>query len=267
MPLVFDSHVHIYPEYPLEVFFNTAFSNLKALASRHSTAQSAPLMLALILTERFDCHFFKELSTNKIDLRSFGYQAKSLAEEGCLAITNKTNQTIYLYAGRQIVTKERLEILALTADVDIADGQSFSDVMKQVIAANAMPVLNWAPGKWMFKRWPIVKKIIEEVSPEKLLICDTTLRPSCYPEPCLMKEARKNGFKLIAGSDPLPLPGEEALVGSYGIYSEVSIDVERPVSSMHDILLNHAIKLQIVGKRGGVVKTVGRLVRHSRNKH
>jgi hypothetical protein len=39
-----------------------------------------------------------------------------------------------------------------------------------------------------------------------------------------MRKAKQKGFKVIAGSDPLPIPGEEQLAGSYAIVADVDFD-------------------------------------------
>ena len=110
-------------------------------------------------------------------------------------------------------TREGLEILSLSSTLNLGDRENtIDDVIKSVIDSGGIPALNWAPGKWFFSRGKIVKRIIEKYPPKDLVIGDTTLRTSLWPMPKLMAAAQERGFKVIAGSDPLPFDGEEKYI-------------------------------------------------------
>lgn len=51
-------------------------------------------------------------------------------------------------AGRQIVTAEKLEVLALGTDLDIDDGRPIREVLSLVTENGGLPVIPWGAGKW-----------------------------------------------------------------------------------------------------------------------
>ncbi len=247
-------HVHIYPAFQVEDVFNTGLMQLDKLSS-----DAGRCALALFLTERYDCHYYKSLRNSR-HTGGDNWSIEETAEDCALLLRHRSGRTMFLFAGRQVVTAERLEVLALTADLELEDGLPFAVLHQRVRAQGAIPVLNWAPGKWFFERGRQVQSILGQVPPSELAICDTTLRPTVWREPDLMKRARLRGFHILAGSDPLPYPGEEKFVGSYGVVLE-QFDEALPVSSVRTALRSNA-KVSIIGERQGLVPVGRRLHRH-----
>ena len=248
MLVVTDTHVHIYPCYDLAAFFRYAFWNLARLGPERSVK-------VLMLTERFDCHFFK---TPRVP---DGYRLEKV-DDGSLRITNPEGLSLYLIAGRQIVSQERIEILALTVDADIPDGLPAKEVLNLIYEAKGIPILSWAPGKWFFKRGEIIQDLTLS-NPGILLLGDTSLRPTLWPKPCLMKYS---GKKVAAGSDPLPFVGEENQVGRYGIVGDFAFDETKPTESVRRILSEEPNPWTPTGTRGGPIETVIRLYKNARSK-
>ena len=238
MLLIADTHVHFYPCYDLAAWLDAAFHNL---------SRPGPHAKILMLTERHDCHAFRD--------NIFGGDR---AGAGALCV-NRGPEKLFILAGRQIVTRERLEVLALATDADIADGQPMVDVLKRVRDAGGVPVLAWAPGKWFFKRGKIVVDVLERETPGSLLIGDTSLRPTLWADPDLMSFAHARGFNIIAGSDPLPFPGEEKYVGTYGVACEANFDSTNAAASMQRVLMDAGTKFVTRGKRCGVLEVMRRL--------
>jgi hypothetical protein len=133
-----------------------------------------------------------------------------------------------LVAGRQIVTRERLEILALAMRAAIPDGLPAGDVIRRIIAAGGIPVLAWSPGKWLFGRGQPARDLV--ASDRRLSLGDTPLRPALWPEPRLMQLARARGAAVLPGSDPLPFAGEERYAGTYGFIYRGAFDADRPAA-------------------------------------
>ena len=198
----------------------------------------------ICLTERHDCHAFRDLPGDRLESNAVRWG------EG------------WILAGRQVVTRERLEVLALTTDADIADGQPIGDVFSRIRDTGGVPVLSWAPGKWFFKRGAIVARLIDQEEPGSFLLGDTSLRPTVWPEPAPMRGAKGLGFSVVAGSDPLPFPGEEKYAGTYATTAEGVFDAARPVSSMRVILRGRG--LRVVGNRCGPMEVFGRLRQNSK---
>jgi hypothetical protein len=129
-----------------------------------------------------------------------------------------------------------------------------------------VPVLNWAPGKWFFRRGEIVRELLGTFSSDQLRVGDTTLRPTVWGEPPLMRWAAGNGFAVLAGSDPLPFPGEEAYLGTYASVFECLFDADRPVTSVRECLLSPSVRVQRCGKRCGPLSVLARLVKNAVSK-
>ncbi len=248
MSFVCDFHVHLYPCYDLDAAFDSANSNLSSYKAQTK---------ALCLTERSDCHFFRDLASGKLDSSLKRWRVESTADQSCLRLSSEEKAEIYLFAGRQVATSERIELLALLVDAEIPDRIPFERAKRMALEQGALPVLNWAMGKWMFARRPIVERIIATATATDLAVCDTTLRPRIWPEPTLMRRAREKGIPLLVGSDPLPFAGEESLIGSYGLRSELPFDAQAPVHSIRSLLMS-ANSPQTVGSRSGTSATIRR---------
>ena len=263
MPYICDAHLHLYPLYDLDLLFASACKNLTTLAhSAHqacAAADETPLVLICCLAERSDCHYFRKLSTREGQLGDYSFRALPSPEDGALIVALPDGSQLLIIAGRQIATRERLEILSLAADLDLPDGIPLIEAQREIIAAGGIPVLNWAPGKWSFRRGRIAASLLEQSRPDHLALCDTALRPSIWPQPSLMRRGELLGLRVLAGSDPLPLPGEEKYAGSYATYSSASFDLLRPISSFRRLLLEPAVAWQRIGKRPGAFTTARRL--------
>ncbi len=259
MKLIADTHIHLYPCYDLI----TAFDNL-----RLNLQQLAPgVARAAFFTERSDCDYFAGIRDGAIKVVSNDFRIEPLSEKEGLIFIEKDGSLLYLFAGRQIVSAERIEILALTTDMTIDDGIPAQDVINAVTDTGGVPVLSWAPGKWMFKRKNIISELINSFSPDKMLIGDTFLRPTLWMEPLLMRKAVKNGFSVLAGSDPLPFSGEEKYLGKYGSIINGPFDKNKPVASIRKLLTSPDVIKTRVGKRGGLSETIGRLKKNAGIKH
>ena len=72
-----------------------------------------------------------------------------------------------------------------------------------------------------------------------------------------MAKAKNRGFKIIAGSDPLPFKNEEKQIGLYGFSIIGEFDDAQPAESLRRLLKNHQTQVQLIGKRNNVL-TFGR---------
>jgi len=256
--IIFDAHVHFYPEYNAAVALDYAQRNLRTLAVG-LTKKGSPVY-ALCLTERADCHFFKSLKESK---RFPGIGTCDVADvNGALKLTLPEQEALFIIPGRQIISTEKLEILSFGADVEIPDRSFPVEIVFELIRkAGGIPVVNWAPGKWWFKRGKIVNQIILSASAGECLLCDTTLRPLGYCLPHLMKKAELKGIKILKGSDPLPLPGEEVMLGRYVTLAEAEFDSMDPIGSLKQILIDSEIRLEQGGSRSNLLEWGRRMLK------
>ncbi len=61
---------------------------------------------------------------------------------------------------------------------------------------------------------------------------------------------------MLPGSDPLPLPGEEARVGAYGFAVDVALDPLRPAAALLAVLRSGAF-FAAFGRRERLTRFVG----------
>jgi len=251
MIVVADTHLHLYPCYDSAAFFDRLRRNLLGY---RADARAA------LLAERFDCDAFGELEAGR--LRTGSASVRETGESGALLV-RWNGDGVFLFAGRQIVTAERIEVLAAVTASRIADGAPAAETVQAVIDGGGVPIVSWAPGKWFGRRGAIVAALLDRFSPGQLLLGDSTLRPTVWPTPRLMRAARRRGFPVVAGSDPLPFRGEERFAGAYASRIEGAFDPNRPVSSMRQLLRAGAVGA-VLGRRCGPLEVLGRLRRHKR---
>jgi len=251
--VVADLHVHLYPCYNLKAAIDNAFNNLSANAAEKNSVR------AIALTERNDCNFFEQLKIGRYRLAEVQYEFEPTNEKAALEIISRSDERVILYAGRQIISAEKIEVLALTLADKIEDGLKIEDLLKRVNDAGAVAIINWAPGKWFFKRGSIVEKLIEKSTPGSILLGDTSLRPKVWKEPKLMALGKAKGLKVIKGSDPLPFAGEEAHIGCHGVNFKSKWDALHPVTSMRAALKNKDVTLVPFGESAELMPTLKRL--------
>jgi hypothetical protein len=249
MSIVADTHVHVYGCHDAGSLLTAAARNLAAIATDPGASK------VLFLTERRDCRFFASLSAGETAISVGPWVPQSSPEPGSLLLERPAGDALWLVAGRQIATRERLEILALTADVQIPDGLPIAETVETVLAAGAVPVLAWAPGKWWFARGRIVDRTLARFG-RALLLGDSTLRPLGWMMPGPMRRRT-----LLAGSDPLPFPGEEGKAGGYGILFDCDLSPDRPVTDLRRLLTGEPPP-RVVGRRDGPLEVLRRLRRH-----
>lgn len=203
MKAIADTHLHLYPEYDI----NRALNNF---ADHLPDAQTRGIAC---LAERHDCGFFQAILTDKLPLADFTRQT---ASEECISLQHTPSGKILdVLPGSQVITAENIEILALACPQRVTDGQAADAVVSQINQLGGVAVLPWSPGKWFFARGKVVKSLVDQFTPQELVIGDTTLRPYGYLMPLLIRRAIRQGFTLTAGSDPLPMTGEERWFGVF----------------------------------------------------
>ena len=140
--VLIDTHVHIHDCFPLDGFFDAAHANFERAARAHDGHDGFIGVLMLTETARADC--FKRLSA-RADRAPDGVY--SVLEEWRLRHTQETasvtaerhGQCLYIIAGRQIVTAERLEVLALGFEGFVPDGEPIRQVIDRVRSAAPSP--------------------------------------------------------------------------------------------------------------------------------
>jgi hypothetical protein len=251
MRLIADTHMHFYPCYDAAAMRHLA-DNLGEL--------SGNAVKIGFLAERRDCNFLAQIAAGGADLGVFKAQPSS--EPDAVSIHRDGKLVLYLIAGRQVVTAERIEVLSLASRLNIAEGLPADETVRSILNAKGVPVLSWAPGKWFFERGNVVRRLINRFKPGEVLIGDTSLRPMLWATPWLMHEAGKRGLKILAGSDPLPFAGEEKYMGTYATIMEGEFNADKPATSMRNLMLSPDFAPVLTGLRCGPIEVARRLLKN-----
>ncbi len=209
-----DSHVHFHACYDLSAFLDGALRNFP----RGGTGY-------LLLTESAGAQWFRRWRDG---LKAQGWRFEPTTEEESLRAVSGAGESLILIAGRQIVTRERLEVLALGRDVEVPDGLPMRDALERIRESGALPVLPWGFGKWWGRRGAVVAEALDQDG--ELFLGDNGGRLGL--EPRLFRQARRLGIRVLPGSDPLPFSRHEGLAGSYGFVLPQAVDLERPASTL-----------------------------------
>jgi hypothetical protein len=243
--VIADTHVHLYPCHDTALALASLAANLAAGAAAAGAGTAAALF-----AERRDCRLFAKLRSGELRPAHGPFTVRAGAEPGTALLLEGGRPVAHLFDGRQIVTAERVEILALAASVEIPDGLPADRVVAAILDAGGVPAVGWSPGKWWFARGAVIGALLRGRRPGELLLGDTALRPARSPEPSLMRAARRAGFAVVAGTDALPLAGEERLLGSYGTLFAGAFDDARPLASIRELLRSPAAVAGTAGSRG-----------------
>lgn len=190
MKLLLDAHVHVYPYFSVKEVLDVA-----SMRTKQEGFDGA----ILCFTERSTENYFAELSKT----------------EDFVQVEN-LNVKLGILRGSQIKTKEKLEVLHYGARSTLPDGLAHDDVISHCAEHAPLYSLAWGFGKWWSPaRKSIIERALEQYSPS---ICDSAMRPVCYPQPELFKKAKN----ILLGSDPLPKSGQQKQILRYCREYEVS---------------------------------------------
>jgi hypothetical protein len=246
-----DSHVHVHRCFDLASVLSAAASNFEAAARLYGQHQYQSV---LCMTETSEAACFADLRTHASSgqpLRAGNGQWSigATAEDESVMARNGSGRALAVIAGSQIVTAERLEVLALGTAQRFSDGSPIDEVLEAVQDAGAVAVVPWGFGKWLGARGKVVARLVESGEEKKLFLGDNGNRLRGTPEPSLFSLAWRHGLGVLPGSDPLPFRGEERRVGSYGFVLEGALDDAMPARELRDRLRSVPCPVRAYGSR------------------
>ena len=251
--LFVDTHVHIRKRFNRAQVFAAAARNFAAAARQKQVSDWAGV---LMLTESATENAFKELESllegaeKPVRLDGWGDWCGVLCRDGISVRVSRSNGStehqapLFVIAGRQIDTSERLEVSALGSDEFIPDGLPIEEVLKRARAHGTYQILPWAPGKWSFARGRRIDAMLTDGLTDELTnggeyafaLGDNGGRPAIWPRSRFMRKAVRLGIPVLPGSDPLPFDSELQRIGSYGVQLTGEFDAEHPGRSVLALL-------------------------------
>ncbi|MGH8624650.1 MAG: hypothetical protein ACREYC_05080 [Gammaproteobacteria bacterium] len=236
--IVADAHVHIHECFKLSEFLSSAWRNFHKTALQNGYGHVTGVLL---LTETAGVDWFGRLSgladhdhaTDGLEVGDWRFRHTA---EPCSLIARRANQELVIMAGRQIVTQENLEVLALATNLHVADGAPIRRVLETVLAGGALAVLPWGFGKWTGTRGKVVENMIQAFASPRLFLGDNSARLRLWPAPGHFRTGAERGIRILPGSDPLPFAAESGRAGSFGFSMDVAIGNGTPASDLKAVL-------------------------------
>ena len=235
--LLVDGHVHYHSCFGVDRFLRAAQSNFGAARSEVGQPDAVG---CLMFSESSWCHFFRAFAEGLIEREAPGWAVEATDEDCALYVRNDRERAFLLIAGRQIVTAERLEVLALATAQEFEDGLPLAEAVEATRSSGAIPVVPWGFGKWTGRRGQTVRSLISSAAADQVYLGDNGGRPRLTAEPPLFRLAKQRGIPVLPGSDPLPIPAEVHKPGRYGFVLEGVLDQRSPAASVADMIATRA---------------------------
>lgn len=250
--VLIDAHTHVYDCYRLGRFLDVAAGNFSAAAGRLGYAGRHTGVL--LLADPAGQHGFARFAAGARELAGTGWSVHATDETGSLYCRADDGRGLFVIAGRQIITAERLEVLALACEATFADGRPLIDTVQDAGAQGALTVVAWGVGKWLGRRGALIDTLLATPGLGAFFLGDNGGRPVFWPRPRAFQRARLRGIGILAGSDPFPFARDVTRVGSYGVVLPGSITPARPAQSLRRILADPALAPLCYGRRVGPLR-------------
>jgi len=243
-----DAHVHCHGCFAQAAFLDDAAAGFAGAA--RGLGIGGPAVGWLLFAEMRGDRYFDDLRTGGVEPP--GWTLAATLEDTTLLACREDGQTIILIAGRQLITREGLEVLALGSSGELADGEDLATTVERVRAQGALAVLPWGFGKWWGRRGRAVTRYLETVEQGGVFLGDNAGRPALLPPPPQFAQGAGRGLFVLPGSDPLPLSAEAAGVARYGLVLEGAVDADRPAAGLLRLLAGLRRQPATFGRRDGV---------------
>jgi hypothetical protein len=247
--IIADAHVHLYDCLDMAHLLDLIFSNFQKEANKpiKGTSFSAFLFLAETKTENWFYRFSSQPEKGPSQAGEFGRWTFRPTRERCsLYARSDEKKGFYVIAGRQIRTRENLEVLALGTQQSFEEGAPLKEIITLISRLGAIPVIPWGVGKWIGRRGEFLKNLLGRDLPP-FFLGDNRNRPLFWPRPNFFKQAEQRGLAVLSGSDPLPFPSEMRKIGRFGIKLPGSIDPEYPFRELKKLLQDPMARPQTYG--------------------
>lgn len=250
--VIIDAHVHIYAMFDVAKLLDSACKNfIDATKQRNILNFTGILLLSETSNENWHNQQSKILNSDASgNMLTYGEWNLSLLQNDTCTIRaiRSTGELIYIIAGKQIATKEGLEILALITTKTFKDGLPTQESLTQIQQSDDIAIMPWAVGKWLGKRGNIINKMLQDHKRPLFFLGDNSGRPSFWINPDHFKLAKKMSIQVIPGSDPLPITDEESRVGQFGFIARDILIESKPSEAIKNIFKNSISDIETYGK-------------------
>ncbi|EYD70366.1 hypothetical protein [Limimaricola hongkongensis] len=250
--MLIDAHVHIHPGFDRAVFLQSAADNL---ARAGAARGHPPAPGGLILTEIPGADVFDAFAAGRGLPRGWRAQAPSQDPEA-LWLQGPEGRELLLVSGRQFVSAEGLEILAVGGRPEGLGGQPAAEILARLGGMGLPAVLPWGAGKWIGERGRVLRALLDAAARPGVLLGDNAGRPFGWPKPGCFR----GGPPVLPGTDPLPIAAAAQDAGRYGVVCDQPLPRARPAAALRDWLLRLTVQPPVFGRRCGPVAFAHRQV-------
>ncbi|WP_163337620.1 hypothetical protein [Desulfopila sp. IMCC35008] len=251
--LVVDSHVHIHNLNNLVHILDATLTSFDKAVQVHKTDKDFSGVLCL--TEpagrdnftRLKNQLDKSVATGELCRLNNSWHLDSTAEDLTIAACHESGTVIYLLAGQQIVTREKLEVLSLSAPQTVQDRMSLTATIEAIEELGGFAILPWGVGKWLFGRGKIVSDCIKEKRGNRIAIGDNGGRPAFWKSVVQFDLAKLHDLPLLHGSDPLRVSELRRTAGSRADILVLDFDRDRPAQSLLNALRENTCERIAIG--------------------
>lgn len=245
--ILVDAHIHIHECYNLNKFLDAAENNFSNNLSILGSDDKNSCIICF--TESEGVNFFDSFKKEIENDDKYGNWSIILTNDSnCLLFRSSNNFEIYIFAGRQIVTAESLEVLAIGLENEIKDGLLLNEVISKVNSSGKISIIPWGAGKWMGKRGQFVEKLILEKRNFPIFLGDNGNRPWFWKISNLFKLAESKKIFNLPGTDPLPFNNQELRPGNFGFCLDGYINSNKPYEDFLNKIKNISAPVKTYGK-------------------
>jgi hypothetical protein len=213
LKLLVDGHVHFHACFTWRAFLDAAVANFAD--ARRALRLSADSPGCLMLTESAGVNYYRTLLAAPAPASSLGWNVEK-CDDHCSIVLRRASETLVVVAGRQVVTAENLEVLALGSTRELPLRRPLRDILRAVADSGALAVIPWGFGKWWGRRGRIVRDLIESRHDVPFCLGDNGGRTHTMRRPTMFERAERRGMLVLGGSDPLAMPAQVTRAGGYG---------------------------------------------------
>jgi hypothetical protein len=239
-----DGHVHLHDGFDVPAFLDAAAANLAAVAKHLRLPDDT--IGCLLLVECRGVDYFARIADGTVSTGA--WRVSRTDEPVSLLLRRPGALPTVLVAGRQIVCREGLEVLALATRAEFEDGMPLVDVVRAVRAAGALVVVPWGFGKWWFGRRQVLDDLLGSAQPGDIFLGDNGNRARLAPPPAAFRTAARRRLWILPGSDPLPLPWEVARAGRNGFMLQGLVSAAHPARDLVHLIRKQSASPQIFGR-------------------
>lgn len=228
----------MYKCFNLDQFLDAAFNNFQNQAVKYGKSKKFSGVLCLADTPvSIKFRDLLSIANNPSKNNSFQkWQFFRTSENNSLVVKSTNKKRLFIIAGQQIVTKEKLELLAIGAENEFLHDIPIQKLINLVIDSGNIPIIPWGFGKWTGGRGKVINRLLENNLNIDFFLGDNSGRPAILSNSRHFMTALSKNTKILPGSDPLPFESENIKPGAFGFILKGNLKKGIPFNSLREKL-------------------------------